>query len=55
MEYEIRGKYFKWWNENSRKARRQRTKYFNGEWFQRRKEISFAIDVETLEFHVKID
>jgi hypothetical protein len=38
MENDVRGKYFKWWNENSRKARRQRTKYFSGEWFQRRKE-----------------
>jgi hypothetical protein len=38
MELEIRGRTFKWWNEKSRKARRQRTKYFIGEWFQRRKE-----------------
>jgi hypothetical protein len=38
MEYNVRGRYFKWWNESSRKARRQRTKYFSEEWFQRRKE-----------------
>jgi hypothetical protein len=30
-EYDVRGRYFKWRNENSKKARRQRTKYFSGE------------------------
>jgi hypothetical protein len=38
MENNVRGSYFKWLNENSRKARRQGTKYFSREWFQRRKE-----------------
>jgi hypothetical protein len=38
MEYEIRGRTFKWWKKNTRKARKQRTKYFSEEWFQRRKE-----------------
>jgi hypothetical protein len=31
MKYEVRGRTFKWWKENSKKARKQRTKYSSGE------------------------